>query len=140
MTYLITLSVSVLLLASFIVLVYIETRRERRVFSRGREVLDAKVARLTFIFTNVNWGEFAGHITRTSIETAIHELAHRTLLLVRSIERSLTGVVRALRARRDGIVLPSVESGSRISRAKVFVRDTFHRTRHVGDSENSGDQ
>lgn len=130
MTYVITLSVSILLLGMFLFLLRVEKTRERRIFSHGREILDARVARFTFIFTNVDWGEFAGHITRTSLENAVHELAHRTLLLVRSLERSLTQVVRALRARREGVLLPKTDTSSRIMRVKGFVRETFHRTRH----------
>lgn len=137
MTYVITLSVSILLVGIFLFLLRVEKKRNGRFFAHMRDILDAHVARASFIFTNVDWGEFAGHITRTSIEHAVHELAHRTLLLVRSLERLLTGVVRTLRARREGVLLPKTDTNSRIARVTGFVRETFHRTRHEKDENNS---
>jgi len=107
MPYLISILLASLLFFGFLLLTWYESRRGTRFFPSSRYRLDAKVARLAFLIDHVDWGAFTAHLTKTSLNTIAHDLAHGTLIAVRAVERFLTRAVYALRRRKEAGVLPS---------------------------------
>jgi hypothetical protein len=126
--------IPLVLLALFLILVSYEERRGTRLVLAGyRHHLDRRAARAAFVIKHVDWGAFMSHLTRTSLERLLHDLAHSTLIVVRLIERQLTRVVRTLRARRDEPILParSAERPSRLESAVTLVKKTVRSSRKV---------
>ncbi|MEO6536857.1 MAG: hypothetical protein ABIT47_04130 [Candidatus Paceibacterota bacterium] len=131
MAYLIAIAVLVTLLVAFLVLSGLEGRSGRRLFAGRRYVLDTKVERVSFILRHVDWGAFSADVVRSSIERAIHDIAHGTLIAVRALERFLTQVVRTLRTRRD-VPLPP-PSVSRTTATVTYLKRAVRRTRKSVD-------
>ncbi len=134
MPYIIYLGVPFLLLALFVALVVAEQRRGRRLVLAGRRYnLDLKASRAAFVIRHVDWGAFLNDIVRTSMERLAHDLAHTTLMIVRAVERQLTGFVRTLRARRDEPLLPAraPDAPSRLAQAASHLKKTVRRSRKV---------
>lgn len=123
MLYIILISTFLALLGAFLILTAFEMKSGTRILSRVRAALDTKAARASFIMRHVDWSAFLRHSVRNSVEYVAHELAHGTLILVRFIERLLTRSVRALRARRAGVAIPT-ETGERPT-----LRETLRRFR-----------
>ena len=99
MTYLISIGITLALLAGFVVLTGYETRRGVRVLGAQRSNLDRHVERLVFIFDHVDLSAFLRDEIRRLISRLGHDLAHLSLQVVRSTERLLTRLVRHLRSR-----------------------------------------
>lgn len=95
-------------------------------------MLDKRVARVSFIIAHVDWSAFAKHLVRSNTERALHDVAHGSLIVVRFIERTLTGVVRAMRERRSGLVLPA--SGRQHTSLRETLRG-FRRALRKGGKE-----
>lgn len=93
----IILSVSALLL--YVVVLIIEHKRGGRFFESLRARLDSKVSRLSYGIGHIAWGPFFGHMLKLSIERIAHDIVHGVLLIVRTIERTLTRAIRVLRER-----------------------------------------
>jgi hypothetical protein len=106
-----------------------EGRTGRRFIAGRRYQLDQRVGRIGFILRHVDWGAFSAEVFRTSLERAAHDVAHTTLIAVRALERFLTRVVRALRARQDAPALPSREQVPMSERAVRYLRKTVSRAR-----------
>lgn len=100
MVYIVLVGISSMLLGGFLLLTGFERGRGLRVAGSFRNALDAKVARAAFIAKHVDWGAFVKHLSGTVLERVAHDIAHTVLLLVRTIERTLTRAVRSLRERR----------------------------------------
>lgn len=111
MLYIILIGVSLILFGGFIVLTAFERKRGLRVAGVYRNKLDAKVSRVMFIATHVDWGAFTRHLLGTVLERVLHDAAHFVLRLVRTTERLLTRTVKALRERR-GITVPLESEGN----------------------------
>jgi len=130
MTYFLYILISGASLVLFLGLVFLEKKRGCRfILPALRTHLDRKIARMAYVGRQVDWGAFGAHITKSTLEMLAHITAHRALLFVRSVERFLTGVVRALRARRYTIETLPTEAVSKTREAVTFVRQTFRRTR-----------
>ena len=129
LNYLIALVVPLALLGLFLAVVAMEERTGRRFLAGRRYQLDQRVGRIGFILRHVDWGAFSAELFRTSLERAAHDVAHATLIAVRALERFLTRVVRALRARQDAPALPSREQVSLQQRAIRYLRTTVRRAR-----------
>lgn len=129
MPYLISILAASLLFFGFLSLTLVEARRGARLFARFRYRLDARVSRAQFLFEHIDWGAFTAHLTRTSIETLAHDMAHGTLLLVRSLERGLTRFVRALRMRRDSALPPREPDAPRLTGAVTYLKQNLQRSR-----------
>jgi hypothetical protein len=99
MSYLIAILVSLLLLTSFVLWSWFETRSGFRVLAGPRRVFDRQVAKTTFVIIHIDWGAFALHVGKTTLERVAHDVVHTTLLLVRATERTLTRLIRSLRER-----------------------------------------
>ena len=116
--------ISCALLGGFIILTALE-RRHGRLFGEVRAKLDRWVGRATYIARHVDWSSFVKDMVHSSVERVVHDIAHASLVLVRSIERLLTRLVRSLRERRGGFVRQAEgESyGKRwLNKARSFVR------------------
>lgn len=100
MAYLIFLLITIALFAGFLLATYREERRGRRYFEEPRQELDARVARIEFIVTHVDFAAFVRDTVKSAAEQAAHDVAHATLVAVRWSERMLTRAVRTLRERR----------------------------------------
>ena len=109
MPYLISILVAGVLFLAFLLLTVYESRRGERFFAAFRYKLDTKVARAGFLIEHIDWGAFTAHLTRTSLNTVAHDVAHSTLMLVRSAERNLTRAVNALHIRKEN-ALPSARA------------------------------
>lgn len=133
MPYIISILIASLLLFGFLLVTVFEERRGARFFAASRYKLDAKVARAFFVIDHVDWGAFSAHVTRTTLRTVAHDIAHGSLLAVRAVERFLTRAVRALRAQREGI-LPLQEDGtSRLSGTVTYLKNNIRRNRRAQD-------
>lgn len=105
MLYLILIGIALILFGGFLVLVSFERSRGLRVAGMFRNALDARVARISFIATHVDWGAFIKHLLGTVFERVLHDAAHLVLQAVRTVERVLTREVKSLRERRG--IMPS---------------------------------
>ena len=115
MANLIFVFATLLLLAGFAALVGYEARRGARVFAARRERLDTFVGRIEFIVTHVDLGEFLREELRHFIGRLGHDAVHLSLIVVRSVERVLTRLVRRLRTH------PEVDTAPRET-AREFVK------------------
>lgn len=123
--YLILIGLSLILFGGFIALTAFEHRRGLRIAGEYRNKLDAKVARVAFIATHVDWGAFTRHLLGTVLERALHDVAHFVLRIVRTTERLLTRTVKALRERR-GITVPLESEGNE---KPGILQESAHRIR-----------
>lgn len=132
MPYLISILIAGLLFFGFLLLTYYEARRGTRLFAGSRYKLDKKVGRMVFLLEHVDWGAFTAHVTKTSLNTLAHDIAHGTLIAVRTVERFLTRAVYSLRRRRDDATLPP--GPSRIESRVTNIRDNFRaKNVHAND-------
>lgn len=134
MSYFILILVPSVLLGLFLALVSYEERIGRRVVLEGRRHLfDTKMARVAFVARHVDWGAFLSDLTRTSIERAVHDIAHATLLGVRFVERKLTELVRTLRSRSDQPLFPArkTDTPSGFTKAMTSIRKSVQRSRRT---------
>ncbi|HEX7651324.1 MAG TPA: hypothetical protein VF439_01235 [Candidatus Paceibacterota bacterium] len=131
MAYLIAILVSLLLFAGFLWLVALEARRGRRMFAGTRAALDREAGRVEFVFAHVDFGSALRALAVAAFERIAHDIAHGVLVAVRFMERSLTGAVRTLRARRaeKGAVLPP-EDAAPTALARTMQDIKAHLRRH----------
>lgn len=106
MTPLISILVSFALLGGFLALVIYETKQGVRFLPQTRERLDVLVTRGTFVVEHVDFAAFLRDTVRTGVNRLVHDVAHLSLLFVRTIERFLTRVVRYLRTRNAVDMVP----------------------------------
>lgn len=115
MANLIFILVTLALLVGFFMLTGYEARRGVRFYAPLRARLDGTVARIEFIVTHVNFGEFIRDELRHLAGRIGHDVAHLSLLVVRAVERLLTRLVRHLRTH------PEVDTAPRET-AREFVK------------------
>lgn len=99
MSYIITIGSTFLLIVLFVVLTRLEQKKGKRFFASNRARLDARLSRLGYVVEHIDWGAFFGHMFKLSLEKVAHDVVHGTLLVVRTIERTLTRTIRVLRER-----------------------------------------
>ena len=99
MSYFIATSVSFGALLLFVVILVIERKRGKTFFPRTRGRFDTNVARAVYVVNHIDWGAFFGHVLKLSLEKIAHDIVHGVLLMVRTVERSLTRAIRVLRER-----------------------------------------
>jgi hypothetical protein len=99
MSYLIAVLGSGLLLTAFLVLTWVETSKGARLLSGTRMRMDRHISRATYIVRHIDWGGFFSHVLKLSFERVAHDLVHAVLLVVRTVERTLTRAIRTLRER-----------------------------------------
>ncbi len=128
MSYLITILGSLLLLVGFVLWSWFEKRQGFRVLRGSRTALDALVARTTFVLTHIDWHAFTRHVARTTAERIAHDVVHTILVLVRATERTLTRLIRGLRA-RVATHEPSAEpvEGSQLIATLIRFRKSFRK-------------
>jgi hypothetical protein len=97
---------SVVFFAGFLILTSYEARRGARFLAPQRTVFDTRVTRFNFILEHVDFESFAREQIRVLIAHVAHDVAHLSLISVRSVERLLTRLVRQLRT-RHGIATAS---------------------------------
>lgn len=112
-------------------LVSFERRRGLRVAGVLRNGLDARVARISFIVTHVDWGAFTRHLLGTAFERVLHDTAHVILQIVRSIERVLTREIKNIRERRGIAPLESAEEESVLQVGLRKVRTALRSARRT---------
>jgi len=133
MTYLILIIVSIALFAGFLLLTRFEKKRGLRVAGMLRNKLDARTSRAVFIVSHVDWSAFVKHIVVTSAERIAHDIAHATLLIVRTLERLLTRAVKYLREKRGAPAITETDEPLRpLARAASHLRSALRRARVTG--------
>ncbi len=110
MGYLVAIGAFLLLWAAFLGVTVYEKRRGARFFERVRAGLDKRVNRLLFIMEHVDFNSFIKEQARLISLKLAHDIAHLSLLVVRSSERLLTRLVKNLRSRHE---VPVVEGAPR---------------------------
>jgi hypothetical protein len=94
---LIFIALALALLVGFFSLTDHEARSGVRILAFYRGRLDHIVERIVFVFENVNLGAFLRDEIRHLAGRIGHDIVHFSLIIVRSIERLLTSLVRRLR-------------------------------------------
>ena len=128
MLYLILILVSLVLFLGFLLLTVFERNRGMRIAGVSRNHLDAKVARATFVVRHVDWSAFLKDVVRAFLERVAHDVAHGVLLIVRIIERTLTRIVKSLRARRGSAPLEDA-SKEPLTAAMERMRESLTKAR-----------
>lgn len=113
--HLIFILVSIALLFGFFALVNYEVWRGTRFYESRRARLDNAIDRIVFITEHVNFAEFLRDEARHFIGRIGHDVAHLSLMAVRTAERLLTNLVRRLRTH------PEVDTAPRET-AREFVK------------------
>lgn len=98
MIYLALFVGAVVLFFGFLGLTALESRRGARVLAPLRSTLDAKMARVENALQHVDFSAFLWHLARDVGSRIVHDVAHVILIIVRSLERGLTRIVRYLRS------------------------------------------
>ena len=109
MVFLGLFGLTIALFASFLVLTLYEARGGFRLFAQWRARLDARISRIAFILTNVDFESFLREQVQILALQVAHDVAHYALLFIRAIERLLTRVVKYFRVTHD---IPPVRSES----------------------------
>ncbi len=136
MTYLISILVSLALFVGFLLLTLFEKKRGLRVAGELRNKLDAKVSRALFVLSHVDWSAFLKHLVVTGTQRIAHDVAHATLLAVRTVERLLTRAVKYLRERRGAGPLPeSSEQLRPLERSLAYLKRSIRQARAVRPSK-----
>lgn len=91
---------SIVLFVGFVFLTRFEERRGMRYFPKTREALDGRVSAIGSKARTMDLGESTASFLRRLGHRLLHDVAHISLLAVRWVERTLTRVVRSLRAKR----------------------------------------
>ncbi len=112
-------------------LVSFERKRGLRVAGALRNALDARIARVSFIVTHVDWGAFTKHLLGTVFERVLHDTAHVVLQIVRTVERVLTKAVKTLRERRGFAPLENTEEEGAFQVGMRKVRTALRSARRV---------
>jgi hypothetical protein len=123
MGYLVFTVAAIALFAGFLLLTRYEERRGVRTLALTRTDIDARVERLTFILTHVDFESFTREQLRVLAVHVAHDIAHLSLLSVRAVERLLSRLVKHLRT-RHGIETAS----SAAPRAFVKTMSEFKQT------------
>lgn len=135
MLYLILIAIALVLFGAFLLLTALERSRGFRILGTIRKRLDARVSRIAFVLSHVDWSAFIKHLVTSVLERIAHDSAHTVLLVVRFIERLLTRAVRYLRERRGAAPLPEEEEVERpVERFFLYIRRTL-RSGHFSRSE-----
>ena len=137
MPYFIIIGLSFLLLGGFLLLTAFEGRKGFRALGGVRGRLDRTMSRATFIAQHVDWRAFARELAATVFERVVHDVAHTSLRIVRTIERALTRVVRFLRERR-GLPLEDGQERSPLARGAEKVRAALRRSRRTPERPTDG--
>ena len=90
---------SFVLFFGFLALTAIEAKRGARFLAPVRSSLDAKVSRAAGALKHVDFSAFLWHLGKDVGGRLIHDVAHILLIVVRSVERFLTRIVKYLRAK-----------------------------------------
>lgn len=130
MSYLIVILGSLFVLVSFVLWAHLETTRGFRVGGPLRKRLDRHVSRTGFVLTHIDWHAFTRHVARTTAERVAHDIVHTTLVVVRAVERTLTRLIRSLRA-RVATHEPSAEpvEGSQLIATLIRFRKSFRKNK-----------
>lgn len=131
MLYIILIGTSLVLFGGFLMLVSFERKRGLRVAGALRNALDARVGRVSFIVSHVDWGAFTRHLLGTVFERVLHDTAHVVLQVVRTVERVLTKAVKNLRERRDIAPLENAEEESVLQVGLRKVRTALRSARRA---------
>jgi hypothetical protein len=97
MGYLVFVSLALALFFGFLIITRIEVNRGKRFFAPLREAFDRFAGRMVFIATHVDFKSFVREEGRRLSAHLAHDIAHLSLVIVRSAERLLTRAVRHLR-------------------------------------------
>ena len=128
MAYLLFILGTLALLAGFFALTWYEERRGVRVYAARREHLDRQVARVEFILENVDLAAFLRSEVYRAASRIGHDVVHLSLQAVRTAERTLTRLVRDLRARHDIDTAPRESSRPFVKTLSDF-KDRLKATR-----------
>ena len=99
MIYLVLFVVALVLFFGFLGLTAYEGKRGSRLFAPARAALDAKAERVEDVLKHVDFSTFTWHLVKDVTSRIVHDVAHISLIVIRSIERFLTRLVRYLRAK-----------------------------------------
>lgn len=98
MLHLILIGTACLLLGGFLLLTQFEQKTAVRIMGSVRGKLDHKLTQMAFVARHVDWPAFFSHTLKIVVVRVAHDIAHGTLLLVRSMERTLTRFVKYMRS------------------------------------------
>jgi hypothetical protein len=115
MIQIIFIIISFALFAGFFALTNYEMKRGVRYLGQYRNRLDNVVERTEYIVENVNLGAFFRDEVRHLATRVGHDIVHYSLIVVRAVERLLTGLVRRMRAN------PEIDTAPRET-AREFVK------------------
>jgi len=134
MVYFLFLPAALALFILFLALTLVEGKTGSRLFGASRDRFDERVARASFVLQHVDWGAFVNDVLRTSLERALHDMAHGMLLAVRFIERGLTRAVRYLRMRRERLLPATAEQKPLLEQTTSYLKRTLRRTRRAPEN------
>lgn len=105
MALLIALATVLILLGGFILLTSFERKRGTRFLAPLRARLDVYVQHTVQTLRSIDTDALAYVKVKAAAVHLVHEIAHQVLLMVRALERTLTGAVRALRRKKEAASL-----------------------------------
>jgi len=97
MIYLFSVVLSFILFGGFLALTAYETKRGERFFAPRRRMIDGEAERFAYAVSHIDLAAFVRTGLRALIARLAHDIAHGSLIAVRSVEKLLTRAVRALR-------------------------------------------
>ena len=127
MIALILITLSFILLGGFLALTEYETQRGIRFHAPFRSKLDQTTSHIQFILANVDLAAFVRDEVRHLIERIGHDSVHLSLVVVRAVERTLTRLVRYLRAREAATIAPR-ESARAFVKTLTDFKDSLNAT------------
>lgn len=133
MEHLLFILTTLALLVGFFALTIREERRGMRFFAPARARIDHDVERMEFILTHVDFKAFLIEEVRHLAARVGHDIAHISLLLVRSAERLLTRAVRYLRTRHEVDATPRESARGYVKTLSDF-KDRLKATRPVREA------
>ncbi|MEK9160573.1 MAG: hypothetical protein AAB440_00855 [Patescibacteria group bacterium] len=134
MIYLAIFVVALVLFFGFLFLNSVEQKKGARILSGMRSALDARVARATGVVAHVDFSAFLWNLSKDVTGRLVHDIAHVSLIAVRSLERLLTRLVRFIRSR---VHAPQVVEGKRSAFVETitYFKKTLRRSKETTEPE-----
>lgn len=126
---------ALVLFFGFLLLTGVEKKRGTRFFSRSRAKLDAKVARVDEALRHVDFSAFVWHLAKDIVGRIVHDIAHVSLIVVRSLERLLTRIVRYMRGKVVAQTPTTETRASAFVETVTYVKKTLRRSKQAPEAE-----
>lgn len=135
MMYLALFVTALVLFFGFLGMTALERNRGSRFFAPMRANLDAKVSRVAKGLEHVDFSAFLWHLARDVGGKLVHDVAHISLIVVRSLERFLTRIVRYLRGKVPAPATPPEGKGSAFVETITYFKKTLRRSRQTTEKK-----